>query len=164
MKKLEADRKLMAYLGAILLMTAMLGAVSYYVLSHVNKTFETAVNSTARKLWLAGDINMSAGDMLAAQRGTLLFTDDAEIKSNAQLFDTRSAQVDRDAAELRSLSADREELQIIDVVEASNASYRQTVHRVVQHHTISTIRTTWRTRTRASTRSPISSKCWNRII
>jgi len=136
MKKLEADRKLMAYLGAILLMTAMLGAVSYYVLSHVNKTFETAVNSTARKLWLAGDINMSAGDMLAAQRGTLLFTDDAEIKSNAQLFDTRSAQVDRDAAELRSLSADREELQIIDVVEASNASYRQTVHRVVQHHTI----------------------------
>ena len=136
MKKLEADRKLMAYLGAILLMTAMLGAVSYYVLSHVNKTFETAVNSTARKLWLAGDINMSAGDMLAAQRGTLLFTDDAEIKSNAELFDTRSAQVDRDAAELRSLSADREELQIIDVVEDSNASYRQTVHHVMRRHTI----------------------------
>jgi len=122
----------MAYLGAILLMTAMLGTVSYYVLSHVNKTFEIAVNSTARKLWLAGDINMAAGDMLAAQRGILLYADTPAVQANMRLFAVRSAQVDRDAAELRSLSVNQEELKIIGVVEASNASYRDVVGPILQ--------------------------------
>jgi diguanylate cyclase (GGDEF)-like protein/PAS domain S-box-containing protein len=136
MRKLAADHKLMACLAAILIVTAMLGGVAYSVLSQVNGTFEIAVNSTARKLWLAGDINMAAGDMLAAQRGILLYTDAPEVAYNVQLFDTRSAQVDGDAAELKSLSVDREELKIIDIVEDSNASYRETVHHVVRLHAI----------------------------
>ena len=132
MKRLEADRKLMAYLGAILLMMAMVCVASHSVLSGINGTFEIAVNSTARKLWLAGDINMAAGDMLAAQRGILLYSDAQEVASNVKLFDIRSVQVDRDAAELRSLSVDDKELKIIGIVEDSNGSYRTTVHHVVR--------------------------------
>ncbi len=41
-------------------------------------------------------------------------------------------QVDRDAAELRSLSVDGEELKIIGIVEDSNESYRKTVHHVIR--------------------------------
>jgi diguanylate cyclase (GGDEF)-like protein/PAS domain S-box-containing protein len=126
----------MACLMAILIVTGMLGAVAFSVLSHVNKTFEIAVNSTARKLWLAGDINMAAGDMLGAQRGILLYTTPAEVEYNLQLFDTRSAQVDEDAAELKTLSVDGEELKIIAIVEDSNASYRVAVHHVVELHAI----------------------------
>jgi diguanylate cyclase (GGDEF)-like protein/PAS domain S-box-containing protein len=132
MKKLAAEPKLMACMAAILLMMAMLCVASYSVTSRVNKTFEIAVNSTARKLWLAGDINMAAGDMLAAQRGMLLYTDAQEVASNVELFDTRSVQVDRDAAELQSLSVDDEELKIIGVVEDSNRSYRNAVHHVIR--------------------------------
>jgi diguanylate cyclase (GGDEF)-like protein/PAS domain S-box-containing protein len=132
MKKLAADQRLMACLAAILIVTAMLGVVSNSVLSGVNRTFETAVNSTARKLWLAGDINMAAGDMLAAQRGILLYADTPEVQSNMRLFEVRSAQVDRDAAELRSLSVNQEELKIIGIVEASNASYRDVVEPIQQ--------------------------------
>src|ERR1700735_4605299 len=102
MRKLAADRKLMACLAAILIVTAMLGMASNYVLSGVSRTFETAVNSTAQKLWLAGDINMAAGDMLAAQRGILLYTDAQEVASNVKLFDLRSMEVDRDAGVLQS--------------------------------------------------------------
>ena len=75
MTKLAAEPKLMACMAAILLMLVMVGVASYSVLSGVNRTFEVAVNSTARKLWLAGDINMAAGDMLASQRGILLYSD-----------------------------------------------------------------------------------------
>jgi diguanylate cyclase (GGDEF)-like protein/PAS domain S-box-containing protein len=132
MRKLAADRKLMACLAAILIVTAMLGMASNYVLSGVSRTFETAVNSTAQKLWLAGDINMAAGDMLAAQRGILLYTDAQEVASNVKLFDLRSMQVDRDAAELKSLSVNDEELKIIGIVEDSNRSYRKTVHHVIR--------------------------------
>ena len=132
MKKLGAEPKLMACLAAILLMMAMVVAASYSVLSQVNRTFEVAVNSTARKLRLAGDINMAAGDMLAAQRGILLYADAQEVASNVKLFDSRSVQVDRDAAELRSLSVDGQELKIIGIVEDSNESYRKTVHHVIQ--------------------------------
>jgi diguanylate cyclase (GGDEF)-like protein/PAS domain S-box-containing protein len=132
MRKLAADHKLMACLVAILVVTALLGGISYSVLSQVNRTFEIAVNSTARKLWLAGDINMAAGDMLAAQRGILLYADTPAVHSNMRLFEVRSAQVDRDAAELRSLSVNQEELKIIGIVEASNASYRDVVEPILQ--------------------------------
>ena len=73
----------------------------------MNKTFEIAVNSTARKLWLAGDINMAAGDMLAAQRGVLLYANTQEDVDQHELFDI-AIRADRpDAAELRSLSVDQ---------------------------------------------------------
>ena len=137
MRKLAADRMLMACVAAILLVTAMLGGMSYSVLSQVSKTFEIAVNSTARKLSLAGDINMAAGDMLAAQRGILLYTDTSEVEYNVQLFDIRSEQINRDTTELKSLSVHREELKIIDGVERSNASYAEAVHHVVGRHAIS---------------------------
>jgi diguanylate cyclase (GGDEF)-like protein/PAS domain S-box-containing protein len=136
MRKLAADHKLMAYLAAILIVTAMLGVVSNSVLSRVNRTFGIAVNSTARKLWLAGDINMAAGDMLAAQRGILLYANTPEVATDVRLFDVRSAQINRDAAELKSLSVDGQERKIIEVVEESNASYRAVVQRVEQLHAI----------------------------
>jgi diguanylate cyclase (GGDEF)-like protein/PAS domain S-box-containing protein len=138
MRKLAADRKLMACLAAILIVTALLGVVSNYVLSGINRTFETAVNSTAQKLWLAGDINMAAGDMLAAQRGILLYPDAQEVASNVKLFDLRSMLVDRDAAELKSLSVNDEELKIIAIVEESNLSYRKTVHHVIRRDAMNT--------------------------
>jgi diguanylate cyclase (GGDEF)-like protein/PAS domain S-box-containing protein len=134
MRKLAAEPKLMACLAAILLMTAMLGVVSYSVLSRVNRTFEIAVNSTARKLWLAGDINMAAGDMLAAQRGILLYANTPESDADLRLFEARSAQVDRDAAELRPLSVNPEERKIIGIVEDSNGSYREVVEHIQQLH------------------------------
>ncbi len=86
MKKLAAEPKLLACMAAILLMLAMLCVVCYSVTSRVNMTFEIAVNSTARKLWLAGDINMAAGDMLAAQRGILLYANTPESDADLQLF------------------------------------------------------------------------------
>ncbi len=134
MKKLAAEPKLLACMAAILLMLAMLCVVCYSVTSRVNRTFEIAVNSTARKLWLAGDINMAAGDMLAAQRGILLYANTPESDADLQLFKVRSAQVDRDAAELRSLLVDPEELKIIGIVKASNASYREVVEHIQQRH------------------------------
>ena len=132
MKKLAGEPKAMACMATILLMMAMLGVASYSVLSRVDKTFEIAVNSTARKLWLAGDINMSAGDMLAAQRGILLYADAQEVAADVKLFDIRSEQIDRDAAELKSLSVEDTELKIIDVVVDNNRSYRKAVHHVIR--------------------------------
>jgi diguanylate cyclase (GGDEF)-like protein/PAS domain S-box-containing protein len=111
---------------------AMVGVASYSVLSVINRTFEIAVNSTARKLWLAGDINMAAGDMLAAQRGTLLYANTPEAEADLRLFEVRSALVNRDAAELRSLSVNQEELKIIGIVEDSNTSYREVVEHIQQ--------------------------------
>jgi diguanylate cyclase (GGDEF)-like protein/PAS domain S-box-containing protein len=132
MKRLAAEPRLMACMAVILLMLAMLAVASYSVLSRVNRAFEVAVNSTARKLWLASDINMAAGDMLAAQRGVLLYADAQEVAANVRLFDLRSEQVDRDAAELRTLCVDDEELKIIGIVEQGNRSYRKAVHHAIR--------------------------------
>ncbi len=134
MRKVATENTLMACMAAILLVMAMLGVVSYSVLSRVNRAFEVAVNSTARKLQLAGDINMDASDMLAAQRGVSVYANTAE--ANMQRFDLRSAQIDRSVAEMKSLSMNPEELKIIGIVETSNVSYRETVHQAAELHTI----------------------------
>jgi diguanylate cyclase (GGDEF)-like protein/PAS domain S-box-containing protein len=134
MRKLAADQKLMACLATILLMIAMLGVVSNSVLSHINETFKTAVDSTARKLWLAGDINMAAGNMLAAQRRTILYADTPWAAADARIFEVQAAQVDRDIAELKSLPVNLEELRIIDMVEDSHASYRRVSQHIEEKH------------------------------
>lgn len=134
MKRLGAQPKLRACLTAILVVTGALGGVAYSVLSQVDRTFEVAVNSTARKLWLAGDINMAGGNMLAAQRGILLYANTSEGAVNISLFNAMSKQVDRDAAELGSLSADPEELRTIAIVRQSNASYRAVVEDILKQH------------------------------
>ena len=136
MTRVAAQPKLLACLAAILLVTAAMGGVAYSVLSQTNTTFEVAVNSTARKLWLAGDINMAGGDMLAFQRGILLYGKTPEGAANLRMFDTRSTQIDRDASELVSLSVDSDERKTIAVVEQSNASYRAAVRAIREQHAL----------------------------
>jgi diguanylate cyclase (GGDEF)-like protein/PAS domain S-box-containing protein len=121
-------------MATILLMLAMLGVASYFVLSRVNTAFEIAVNSTARKLQLTGEINIMTDEMLAAQRAILLYANTPEGDEYQRIFEMRSAQVDGDAAELMRLSADREELKTIALVEESNAAYRKVVEQIGQQH------------------------------
>ena len=61
MRRFATEPKLMALVTAIVLVTAIRGVGSYIVLARVNKSFQVAVNSTARKLQLAGDIRVADG-------------------------------------------------------------------------------------------------------
>jgi len=98
-------------------------------------TFGVAVDSTARKIRLAGDINMAVSDMLAADRGVLLYTHEknaAGVAASERLFADRVALLNRDAVELRPLVSSEEELRALDVVFLGNKAWQDIFQKMEQ--------------------------------
>ncbi len=130
MKFWTVERKIALCFAAIFVMVAMLSWVSVHSFSSMNENFGVAVDSTARKIWLAGDINMAVSDMIAADRGVLLYTHEknvAGVEASKKLFAGRVALIERDVAELKPLVSSEEELYAIDVVVRGNAEWQKIV-------------------------------------
>jgi PAS domain S-box-containing protein len=116
-------------------MVAMLSWVSVHFFSSMNDNFGAVVDSTARKIWLAGDINMAVSDMIAADRGVLLYTHEknaAGIEASRKLFSDRVVLVEKDVAELNLLASGEEERHAIDVVVRGNAEWQNIVKKMEQ--------------------------------
>ena len=130
MKSWAVERKVIFCFASILTMVVIQSVGSVHNLSLMQRSFDVAVDSTARKIWLAGDINMAVSDMIAADRGVLLYTHEknaAGVEASKKLFVDRVVLIERDAAELKPLAASDEELQIVDVVVRGNAEWREIV-------------------------------------
>lgn len=131
MKFWTVEKKITSCFAAIFIVVAILSWISVNGFSSMNRNFETAVDSTARKIWLAGDINMAVGDLIAADRGVLLYTHEKNpdgVADAKRLFVARVALIDKDVAILKPLASSDEERREIDVVIRGTAAW----HRVMQ--------------------------------
>jgi len=129
------ERKITSCFAAIFIMVAIQSWMSVRGLSSMNRNFEVAVDSTARKIWLAGDINMAVSDMLAADRGVLLYTHEknaAGVEASKKLFTDRVALIEKDVAELKPLASSQEERDAIDVVVRGTAEWQSLLQRIEQ--------------------------------
>src|ERR1017187_8175074 len=122
------EQKIESCFAAMFFTVVILSGVSVHDTSSVDRSFGVAVDSTARKTWLAGDINMAVGDMLAADRGILLYTNEKDatgVETAKKLFANRTVEVERDAAELKLLASNDEERNTTDVVIRGNAEWQR---------------------------------------
>ncbi len=127
MKFWTIERKITSCFAAIFVMVAILSWVSIHSLSSMNYIFGVAVDSTARKIWLAGDINMAVGDMLAADRGVLLYTHEKNpygVEASKKLFADRVVLIEKDVAELKPLVSSEQGRHAVDVVARGNAAWQ----------------------------------------
>ena len=111
MKFWTAERKTTSCFAAIFVMVAILSWVSVHGFSSMNHDFDVAVDSTARKIHLAGDINMAVSDMLTADRSVLLYAHEKNVtgvKAANKLFADRVALIDKDVTELKPLASSDE--------------------------------------------------------
>jgi len=65
-------KKLFASFGATLALTLAIGGVAISAVGSIDGRMENIVQKTARKLFIAGDINAATSDIVAGERGTLL--------------------------------------------------------------------------------------------
>ena len=72
MIQMTIGKKLFASFGAALALTLAIGGVAISAVGSINGRVENIVQKTARKLFIAGDINTVTSDMVAGERGTLL--------------------------------------------------------------------------------------------
>jgi two-component system sensor histidine kinase/response regulator len=128
MKFWTVEQKITSCIAAIFVMVAMLSWVSVHGFSSMNQDFGVAVDSTGRKIHLAGEINMAVGDMLSADRGVLLYTHEKNVngvEAANKLFADRVALIDKDVTELKPLASSDDERHAIDVVVRGIAEWQE---------------------------------------
>jgi PAS domain S-box-containing protein len=121
------EQKIKSCFAAIFLMIAFFSWMSSLGFSKMNRNFEAAAGSTARKIRLAGDLDTTVDDMHAAERGVLLYSLEKnviEVEHETTRFDNSAALVNKDIAALRPLVSDEQESQAIDVLDRANAKWR----------------------------------------
>ena len=99
------SRKLGISFGALIVLLAGLGLSSLNALGNLRAALETTGGKTARKIELAGIINEAKSDMVAAERGMVMFTfakQSAEAESSERQFQEHLVRLKGAVDELRS--------------------------------------------------------------
>jgi PAS domain S-box-containing protein len=129
MRPIKIEQKLTSCFALVLGMIAILSWTAFHGLSSMNDRFDVAVDVTAKKIGLAGEINMAVGDMLAAQRGMLLYTTSknaSEVTKSKKLFADRVVMIQKDITELGPMLSTNQERQTLAVLVRDNAQWRGT--------------------------------------
>ena len=99
-------RKLAVSCGAMLLLAVVMGIASLRSMSALDSELEIATHQATRRLWLAGSIKTAGSDMLAGQRGMIMFSYaklPASVQTARQLFDSAAESWQNALNEVRPL-------------------------------------------------------------
>jgi methyl-accepting chemotaxis protein len=122
-------KKLSLTTGGMVLATLVLGLAALNGISRLSDQFVNSTTRTARRLQLAGVIDATTGDMLAGQRGMVLYayakSPESVLKSKA-LFETASARWEQAVVEFRPLIATEEGRQLVSRLEEELSAWRAT--------------------------------------
>jgi methyl-accepting chemotaxis protein len=111
MTKVTIGKKLVLSFGAMIALVIVLGGAFLYVVGAMKSTFDVAVEKTARKILLTGDVDAAESDMLAWQRAMILYTfhkDPANVEKSKQRFRDAAASANKALEEMRPLLVDEE--------------------------------------------------------
>ena len=125
--RMTIGQKLIASFAAMLCATVVLGIASLVAISKLTSSLETAVNRTTRKIQLIDSVSNSRSDMLAAQRGFIMFgyakSPAGEARAKA-LFEAAAANWATKLSELRPLLVTEEGRRLADQLEAGLPQWR----------------------------------------
>jgi methyl-accepting chemotaxis protein len=121
-------KKLAVAYGAMLLIMIGLGWSSLSAISGLSERFDDAANVAARKIVLSDQVNTATSDMLALQRGTLLYFVDKSAeraRSEAESFRQKADAASKALAEMRPLLVTEEGRRLVDSLKADLSAWSQ---------------------------------------
>jgi methyl-accepting chemotaxis protein len=127
MKSMTMGQKLMVSFASMLVATLVLGIASLAAISNLSSSLDTAVNKTTRKIELIDAVTTSRSDMLAAQRGVILFTYSKTPEGAAKatrLFESAAANWAGKVSKLRPLLVVAEASRLTDELETGLSQWR----------------------------------------
>jgi methyl-accepting chemotaxis protein/methyl-accepting chemotaxis protein-1 (serine sensor receptor) len=104
---MSLGRKLLSAFGAMLALLLLTSGGALFVTHNLNQDLKRAANVTARKQYLAGEVNSATSEMASCERGTVLadmLSDKVHAEEYQQSFRTRSAILQKALDELNQLS------------------------------------------------------------
>jgi methyl-accepting chemotaxis protein/methyl-accepting chemotaxis protein-1 (serine sensor receptor) len=120
-------QKLIASFAGMLAATLVLGIASLTAIGNLSSSLDTAVNKTTRKIQLIDSISNSKSDLLAAQRGVIMFAYAKSPEGAAKatrLFESAAANWDGSVSELRPLLVAEEARQLTNQLETGLSQWR----------------------------------------
>ena len=121
-------KKLTWSFGAMALITLILGVASLSSVGSLKQSFDTTANKSVRKVELSDTIARSASDMLAAQRGLVMFTfgkDPARRDQAGALFESAATKWANSLSEMRPLLTSDRSRQLANQLEGELGSWRE---------------------------------------
>ncbi|MDR3718295.1 MAG: methyl-accepting chemotaxis protein [Bryobacteraceae bacterium] len=129
LSQLTIGKKLAACFVAVLVLSLVLGATSLAVVSQLSASLERAVNQTAKKIELIDSLASASSDLLAAQRGYIMFAYSkrpANAAQAAQLFQAAGQSWESDVASIRPLLQLEETKRVVDNMKSELGAWRST--------------------------------------
>jgi methyl-accepting chemotaxis protein len=131
MSHMTIGKKLMLSFGAVLAVTLGLGIASLQAIGKLSSSLDESVNKAAKKLDLSFTLDVATSDMLAGQRGVLVYgyaKSPAGIAKAAELFQSAAARCDRATQEIRPLLLTDEGKRLTSELETTVASWRSALN------------------------------------
>lgn len=125
--QMTIGQKLLTSFGAMLLATIILGIASVSGIGSLSKNLDKAVNITTKKIKLIDEVTGARSDMLAGQRGVVLFAyskSPADADRARQLFNAAADNWARKMIDLRPLLVTEEAKQLANQLDSSLAAWR----------------------------------------
>src|SRR5579862_6864495 len=118
-------KKLLASAGGILGMALLMGGNSEFAVESLNGELKHAVNNTARRQYLAGEIGTATAEMEALERGLALSSilqQTGQVNSYSQRFEGESSHLKESLGEFKSLLDANESPDAVDSMRRKLAS------------------------------------------
>jgi methyl-accepting chemotaxis protein len=120
-------KKLTVSFAAMLLLTLALGIYSLKAISNLSDSLDTAINKTTKKIELVDAVTIARSDMLAAQRGVILYTftkNAGGLDTAKRLFEEGGGRWSASVSELRPLLVTDEGKQLTAQLDTDLTSWR----------------------------------------
>lgn len=124
--QMTIGKKLMLSFGALLALMLGLAYSSLSSTGTLSAELDTAVNKTAKKIEIAGQIQTAVSDMRVGQRGLILFSmlkDTPKIEMAREAFRTGSARIEKAMVEIRPMLVTEAGRQVVDNIQAQTVTW-----------------------------------------
>jgi methyl-accepting chemotaxis protein/methyl-accepting chemotaxis protein-1 (serine sensor receptor) len=128
-------KKLTGSFVVMLLVTLVLGVYSLTTITKLSDNLDTAINKTTKKIELVGTLTTARSDMLAAQRGIIMYTfakDAGGAERAKQLLQASGERWSAALAEIRPLLVTADATQLTNQLDTDLASWRTVIGEVEQ--------------------------------
>ena len=108
---MSLGRKLLSGFGAMLALVLLNGGGGLLVTHDLNQELKQAANITARKQYLAGEVNAATSEMANCERGVVLsamLSDKGHLDDYQRRFQTRAASLQKALSDLHGMAGDGE--------------------------------------------------------
>src|SRR5579863_4640267 len=126
--RMSLTRKLLSAFGVMLAVLLLLSGAGLVVTQDLNRDLDRTANVTARKQYLAGEVNAATGEMTGSERGLMLSTvlgAKGEAERYQQNFRARAATLQQALGELHKIPATTDAASLLGTLDRQSTQLLQ---------------------------------------